>query len=217
MPRDPDLIVDRGRERAHLQALLDRGSPQLVLMYGRRRVGKTYLLNRVWPTERSFYFTAAETTPSQNREALLAAFAEWSGQEVRVEDYSTWRTVFRLLMEHASPDPLTITIDEFQYLGESEKDLVGVASELNAVWEMRRAPRPLVFVVGHGEDFHALGGGAVGQDQGVLAQCRAHLAHGVAAVGPDESSDTHQLLPPIRLVTRSMRSSGISASDITTR
>jgi uncharacterized protein len=144
---DPDLIVDREQEVKRLHELLGRGQPQLALMYGRRRVGKTYLLGRAWNDIPSFYFTASETTPAQNRESLLAAFAEWSGETIHFEDYPTWRTVFRLLLEHRSPEPLAITIDEFQYLGENAKDLNAVASELNAAWEMRRPPRSLLLVI----------------------------------------------------------------------
>lgn len=147
MVRKKDTIVDRKRELERLHELLAKGQPQLVLMYGRRRVGKTFLLARAWKETRSFYFTASETTPMQNREALLAAFAEWSGELVHAEDYPTWRTVFRLLLDHAPKEPLVITIDEFQYLGESAKDLRSVASELNAAWEAPRPNRPLVFVI----------------------------------------------------------------------
>ncbi len=141
------MIIDRHREQAKLRDLLARGSPQLVLLTGRRRVGKTYLLNRIWPPELAFYFTASETTPTQNRLALLAAFAEWSGERLVPEDYPTWRTVFRLLVEYAAPTPLAIVIDEFQYLAESERDLASVTSELNAVWERHRASRPIVLVL----------------------------------------------------------------------
>jgi hypothetical protein len=142
-----DAIVDRGPEIARLHALLARGTPQLVLVYGRRRVGKTFLLSGAWPGVLSFYFTASETTAAQNRAALLAAYAQWSGEDVRAEDHPTWRAVFRLLLEHAAPQPLVITLDEFQYLGDGARELRAVASELNAAWETRRPPRPLVFVV----------------------------------------------------------------------
>lgn len=145
--RDPDLIVDRQAELRHLVDLLGRGQPQLVLMYGRRRVGKTHLLGRAWKDTPSFYFTAAETTPAQNREALLAALAEWSGEPVHAQDYPTWRSVFRLLLDFHAPGPLVITLDEFQYLGQSAAELNAVASELNAAWETRRPPRPLVLVL----------------------------------------------------------------------
>ena len=147
MSADAAPLIDRDDERQRLRDLLATGVPQLVLMYGRRRVGKTFLLNRVWGGTPAFYFTAAETTPAQNRVALLLAFAEWSGQSLHLEDYPTWRSVFRLLLEHQSPAPFAITLDEFQYLGEDEAGLREVGSELNAVWEARRAERPLVLIL----------------------------------------------------------------------
>jgi AAA+ ATPase superfamily predicted ATPase len=67
--------------------------------------------------------------------------------DINVEDYPTWRTVFRLLLDHRLDGPLVLALDEFQYLGEDEKDLASVASELNAAWEMRRTARPLVLVL----------------------------------------------------------------------
>jgi hypothetical protein len=80
MARDPDVIVDREEELDHLHRLLERGRPQLELMFGRRRVGKTHLLARAWKGPSSFYFTASKTTPAQNRDALLSTFSEWSGE-----------------------------------------------------------------------------------------------------------------------------------------
>ncbi|HEY0151982.1 MAG TPA: ATP-binding protein [Longimicrobium sp.] len=147
--RDPELLIDRDSEIARLSELIASGEPKLVLMYGRRRVGKTYLLGRAWKeTEaQTFYFTAAETTPAQNRAALVAALAEWSGETIDPADYPTWRSVFRLLLDFRAPQPLVIVLDEFQYLGENPGDLQAVTSELNAAWEMRRPRRPLVLVL----------------------------------------------------------------------
>lgn len=147
MMRDSDRLIDRERELDRLHDLLERGEPQLVLMYGRRRVGKTFLLGRAWDEVPSFYFTASETTPAQNREALLRSFGQWADEDIHVEDYPTWRAAFRLLLDHRSPDSLVITIDEFQYLGASSREINAVASELNAVWEQRRPLRPLVMVI----------------------------------------------------------------------
>jgi AAA+ ATPase superfamily predicted ATPase len=145
---DTEGIIDRELEQARLRELLASGQQKLVLVYGRRRVGKTYLLGRTWGDDTpSFYFTAAETTPTQNRLALLTALAEWSGETIHPEDYPTWRSVFRLLLDFRSPEPLVVTLDEFQYLGENPRELNAVASELNAAWETRRPKRPLVLVL----------------------------------------------------------------------
>lgn len=139
---EPPILVDRDDERQELAALLERGRPALALLTGRRRIGKTYLLARAWPPEHTFLFTASRTTPELNRQQLLHDLAAWSGVEIRLEDYPTWRTVFRLLVDLAErrtadgpARPTVIVLDEFQYLGDGEQGVAAVASELNAAWE----------------------------------------------------------------------------------
>jgi len=132
MPR----LIDRKREVRQLRALAESGDRQLALLYGRRRVGKTYLLTHAWERpERVLYFTASATSPEINRRALLREARLWSGLDLRPEDHPTWRTVFRAIFELRPDEPLVVVLDEFQYLASDERGLREVASELNAVWE----------------------------------------------------------------------------------
>ena len=141
------MIINREQEQLELRALLQEKTPQLALLYGRRRVGKTHLLTHVWPAEHTFHWTASATTPVQNREQLARDISKWSSEQLDPKDYPTWRTLFRLLLDLRAPQPLVIVLDEFQYLGEDQRELSGVASELNAAWEQRRPPRSLVLVL----------------------------------------------------------------------
>lgn len=141
------MLIDRELEVQELRALQGEKTPQLALLYGRRRIGKTHLLTHAWPPEQTFYWTASETTPVQNREQLIRDVSEWAHESFDPKDYPTWRTVFRLLLELRPQQPLVIVLDEFQYLGEDSKGLAAVTSELNAAWEQRRPPRSLVFVL----------------------------------------------------------------------
>ncbi len=140
-------LIDREPEKAILEGMLAAGTHQLALVYGRRRVGKTYLLNNVWPEGRVFYFTAAETTEAQNRATLVQDLAAWTGETLNADDYPSWRAVFRLLLDIKAPEPIVVVLDEFQYLGTEVADLGAIASELNAVWEQRRPSRPFVLVL----------------------------------------------------------------------
>lgn len=120
----------------------------MALLYGRRRVGKSYLLTHAWDADHAFYFTASAVTSEQNRRSLVEEAARWSGATFHVDDYPTWRTVFRLLLGMKPGEPLVVVLDEFQYLGEGEESLEGVTSELNAAWEgLRGPPRSLLLVL----------------------------------------------------------------------
>ena len=91
--------MDRELERAQLRELLERPGPTLALVYGRRRVGKTYLLTNTWPDATTFYFVAAEATSALNRRELVQAVARHFQIDLDPAEYPTWRTIFRLLYE----------------------------------------------------------------------------------------------------------------------
>ncbi|MCA1790220.1 MAG: ATP-binding protein, partial [Thioalkalivibrio sp.] len=130
-------LIDREEEGAELRALSESGGRKLALVYGRRRVGKTYLLTQLWGDDQAFYFTASATSPEINRRVLIEEAARWSGEPLRPEDHPTWRAVFRALLELAPERKLVIVLDEFQYLATDDAGLAEVTSELNAVWEGR--------------------------------------------------------------------------------
>lgn len=137
-------LIDRAAEVAALRGLVKRRKPALALLYGRRRVGKTFLLDNAWPrSQRVFYFLAADTTPDQNRIELLQELGRWAHRPFDPDDYRSWRNVFRLFIDLAESESLVVLLDEFQYLMGTGDDIV---SHLVAVWdrEVKNAPLTLV-------------------------------------------------------------------------
>ncbi len=145
----PEPLIDRVREREALRALVRRSGPSMAVLFGRRRVGKTYLLKHTWSREAVFHFTAVDGTSELNRRALLEAVGRFSGRTLNERDYATWRRVFELLLELGAGQPMIVVLDEYQYLqGEPSEN---VDSALAAVWEehVNRRPkgRPFVLVL----------------------------------------------------------------------
>lgn len=144
-------FIDRTEELAALRAIVARQQPALLLVYGRRRVGKTYLLDYAWQEQRVFYYLASNATAELNRRELLRELADWLGRALDPADYPTWRTIFRLFVDLATEEALVVVLDEFQYLLQQHDD--DVASQLVAVWDREVRGRPLTL---------ALSGSAVG-------------------------------------------------------
>ena len=79
-------FVDRQRDLADLNRLLDRQGAQFLLVYGRRRVGKTTLLTR-WAADDTarrgepfMYWVASRNTPAVLRQGLAEAVWRWQAQ-----------------------------------------------------------------------------------------------------------------------------------------
>jgi uncharacterized protein len=135
------LFIDREEQLRELRQLADSGQPHLVLVYGRRRVGKTYLLEHAWQSRPLFYFLAADATPELNRAELLRELSAFTGRHLDPADFPTWRTVVRLFAELAADRTLIVVLDEVQYLMGRDDDL---ASQIVAVWDREVQGRPLV-------------------------------------------------------------------------
>ena len=66
-------IIGRNTERKRLQKCLEAGQAQLIIVYGRRRVGKTFLINQFFGGRFDFKMTGAYGQP---REVQLRYFVE---------------------------------------------------------------------------------------------------------------------------------------------
>src|SRR5687767_13758748 len=62
----PDFI-GRERELAKLKRLLDSPSAEIAVLYGRRRVGKTLLLEHVLTGRNALFFEALEDRPKKEQ------------------------------------------------------------------------------------------------------------------------------------------------------
>jgi AAA+ ATPase superfamily predicted ATPase len=129
-------FIDREVELRELRALPARNSAKVAVLYGRRRVGKTRLLQEAWKQRRLFYFLAADQAPEINRRELLDELSAWSGRTFEPADYPTWRTVMRLLVDLARRKPMVVVLDEFQYLCRGEDD---IRSQATAVLDKEAA------------------------------------------------------------------------------
>ena len=147
MPERPE-IVNRGSEIAELRAIAAAGKPRIALLYGRRRVGKTFLLQRAFQGHRLFYFLAGDTNPEINKLDLLRELSEFAGGPLDPQDYPTWRTILRYLAELAAREPLVVVLDEFQHLMRAEDN---IPSQISNVYEKDVGTRPLVLAISGSE------------------------------------------------------------------
>jgi len=144
-------IVGRVAELAELRAAWERagaGEPQLAVVWGRRRVGKTYLLTHLARDKRAVYFTATRQD-SEDRQLRRFAerLAEQLGGEVRdlvPESFADWEAALRFVIRLAETAPLLVVIDEAPRLAAARSDFADLVS---AVWENRVRDHRLMLVL----------------------------------------------------------------------
>ncbi|MFT7480562.1 MAG: AAA+ ATPase superfamily predicted ATPase, partial [Gammaproteobacteria bacterium] len=70
------MFVGRKNEMLVLDQMYDSGEAELFVLYGRRRVGKTELLQQFCEGRRGIYFMAAQVREKDNLRAFRDALRE---------------------------------------------------------------------------------------------------------------------------------------------
>jgi len=144
-------FIGRQAEIAALNRLLkDRSRmAQFVVVYGRRRVGKTtLLLHWAQRTKQTyFYWVARRETPDATRQSLARAFWAWAYPEAENNEppiFADWEMLFREMARRIADQPLIMIWDEFPYAAESDPSL---PSHLQAAWDHLFKDRPIMLIL----------------------------------------------------------------------
>jgi uncharacterized protein len=128
-------FIGRNAELEELNHSIERPGSHFILVYGRRRVGKTTLiLNWAEQTKRPLiYWVASRDTPVQLRLGFMRAVWRWAHPESQaVPRFETWEDAFETAAELIGDQPVIFILDEFSYAAEADPSL---ASHLQAAWD----------------------------------------------------------------------------------
>ncbi len=131
------MFIDRVPELVFLNAVLKRQHPgpgQFVMLYGRRRVGKTALL-RAWAEQSSLPFTywVAEKDPAPlQRRKLFGEFLQSIGADLPVPIFESWSELWRSIAQLLAGRRHLIIIDELPYAAEADPAML---SSLQHAWD----------------------------------------------------------------------------------
>ena len=128
-------FINRQEELVFLEKEYKREGSSLVILYGRRRVGKTALTNKFIENRKAIYFLATEENETQNRIAFKNVVAEQMGNELLMNaNVDSWDMIFKVWIDAdaASDGKKLMIIDEFQYLGKANRAFPSV---FQRIWD----------------------------------------------------------------------------------
>lgn len=115
-----DKFINRYEELNFLNEEYERNTSSLIILYGRRRIGKTALITRFANNKEVLYFLASEESEKENLNIFKNLAAEFTDNELlRDAHVDNWDIVFKTLMNSNPEEKKLIVIDEFQYLGKN--------------------------------------------------------------------------------------------------
>ncbi len=126
-------FIDREKELAYLESEYDKPGSSFVVIYGRRRIGKTLLIKEFLKGKDGVYFLATEEPERINQ----ANFQQLLYELFSIPIFSPakvlgWYDLFYILSNMNFKKKFVIAIDEFQYLVKTNR---AVTSVFQKIWD----------------------------------------------------------------------------------
>ncbi|MRY42731.1 ATP-binding protein [Clostridium beijerinckii] len=111
-------FISRHKELEFLNNEYKKNSSSFIVLYGRRRIGKTTLTTEFGKDKNIIYFLATEESERENQNQFKNLVAEFINNELlRNVTTDNWEIIFKALVNDKPEEKKLIIIDEFQYLG----------------------------------------------------------------------------------------------------
>ncbi len=123
------MFIGRESELTALNKLYQEDKFQFVVVYGRRRVGKTTLLLEFCKEKPFIFFVADESVDSVSLEKFskeVFSFFNLTG----LTEFNSWEEAFLFIANRAREERLVIVIDEFQYLVNANRSIPSILQKL---------------------------------------------------------------------------------------
>jgi len=125
------MFIGRKQELKDLENLYKSNSFQFLIMYGRRRVGKTELLKQFSKDRNVIFYSALDKNSNLNdfSKEILDYFNEDNGLY-----FSSWKDAF-LYISNNTDKRITLIIDEFPYIAKNEPEVKSILQHIiDHVW-----------------------------------------------------------------------------------
>ena len=120
------MFIGRNRELTSLDKFYMSEKFEFVVIYGRRRVGKTSLINQFIRDKKMIYFMGIESNAKQNLENFSKNILEY-GTGIQTESaFLSFQAALEYVFKLAEKERLVLVIDEYPYVARSSKSLASI-------------------------------------------------------------------------------------------
>lgn len=117
------MFIGREREVAALDRLYESNKFEFAVIYGRRRVGKTALINHFIDNKEAIYFMGVESNEKQNLENFSKSIIEYSSGIEAENSFLSFQAALEYVFKLSERKRLILVIDEYPYVARSSKSL----------------------------------------------------------------------------------------------
>lgn len=124
------MFIGREKELKLLSNLYASDKFEFAVIYGRRRVGKTALINEFIGNKKSIYFMGVESNAKQNLENFSKSIIEYNSGIIADTSFQSFQSALEYVFELSKKERLILVIDEYPYVARSSKSLASTLQML---------------------------------------------------------------------------------------
>lgn len=117
------MFIGREYELGNLNKLYDRKEFQMVVLYGRRRVGKTTLISEFCKNKPTIFYVAEEHNDKMALQNFSEKILEYFHMKDFISTFESWEKAFLFIAKECRDKQLILVIDEFPYVANSNKTI----------------------------------------------------------------------------------------------
>lgn len=124
------MFIGREKELKALDNLYSSDKFEFAVIYGRRRVGKTALINQFIGDKKSIYFMGVESNAKQNLENFSKSIIEYTSGIAADTSFQSFQAALEYVFKLSESERLILVIDEYPYVARSSKSLASTLQML---------------------------------------------------------------------------------------
>lgn len=131
------MFIGRAKELSELERRFAQPGFQFPVIYGRRRIGKTRLLQEFLRGKRTVYFMATEQDARALLAGLTAALKEQLPDERTkyIDSFGSWEELFSYVADASKEERLVLAIDEYPYLAKATPEISSILQKtIDSTW-----------------------------------------------------------------------------------
>lgn len=139
------VFIGREEELAYLNERYHSSHAEFIVLYGRRRIGKTELLKNFVQGKLNIFYTAVQVTDTIQLRRFSGIVSDFYQDRVYREPFSSWENLFRYIGDQAvMNERLTVVLDEFPYMVEENGSIPSILQQL---WDHHLKNRNIMLLI----------------------------------------------------------------------
>ena len=132
------MFIGREKELKALEAVYAKKGFGMTVIYGRRRIGKSYLINEFIKDKKAIFYTATKVGAQRNTDLFSKEVLKVLDPTYSEAEFSSVEKIFDVITKKVNTEKTVIVIDELPYWAEKDEALLSILQKyIDTEWDKK--------------------------------------------------------------------------------